>query len=59
MQPFPNHQFERENKNITSLLETFYKQYLLDKKGNMFSPFESHTCKLVEGEVIGVNLFKP
>ena len=30
--PFPNREFERENQNITSLLERFYKLYLLDKK---------------------------
>ena len=30
--PVSNRELERENKNITSLLETFYKQYLLDKK---------------------------
>jgi hypothetical protein len=29
--PFPNREFERDKK-VTSLLETFYKLYLLDKK---------------------------
>ena len=32
--PFQNHQFERENKNITSLLETFYKLFYWSKKNN-------------------------
>jgi hypothetical protein len=29
--PFPNREFERDKK-VTSLLETFYKQYLQSKK---------------------------
>ena len=32
--PVPNREFERDKPNVTSLLETFYKQYLLDKKKN-------------------------
>jgi len=50
--------WERKQKTSFSV-GNLLKQYLLDKKGNVFSPFESHTCKLVEGEVIGVNLLKP